>query len=247
MEKNNKAVIREIILVTDGQSNIGGDPVEAARQALRKNITVSTIGIIDQKEQQEKPFEEVINIADAGGGHYEYTYIDNLSQTIHTLSHKTVTSTIQDAVNKQLKELIGNDLNHMPPESRSKVLNYIDKYSDEIPICCCVLMDCSGSMASKIHSARNSILDLLDSFQNRKGKIDLAVVGFPGDQVDTCKVLHHFNDHFSEMERNLYQMKPKGGTPTATAINYAVKLIEEHMHRGNNNNGIMTLEEYVVG
>lgn len=239
-----RGMIKEIILVTDGQSNIGGNPVEAARKAFRKNITVSTIGIIDQKEQREEPFQEVVNIANAGGGHYEYTYIDNLSQTIHSISHKTVTSTIQEAVNKQLKELIGNDLNQMPPDSRSKILNYIDHYSDEVSLCCCILLDCSGSMSTKIQSARHAILDMLDSFKNRKGEIKLAVVAFPGEQVDTCKLLHHFDDELSQMERNLYQMKPKGGTPTATAIEYAIKLIEEYRRNEKSNDEMIPLDEY---
>ncbi|MBM7615967.1 vWA domain-containing protein [Alkaliphilus hydrothermalis] len=242
----NEATIKEIIVVTDGQSNIGGNPVEAARKAFRKGITVSTIGIIDQKEQREAPFQEVVNMAEAGGGHYEYTYIDNLSQTIHTLSHKTVTSTLQEAVNKQLKQLMGNELNQMPPESRSKLLNYIDKYSDEVGVCCCILLDCSGSMAHKIQSARHSILDLLDSFGNRKGRIDIAVVAFPGEQADTCRVLHHFNDDLNQMERNLHRMKPKGGTPTAVAIDYATKLIEDFYSVGRNKERITALEEYVV-
>ncbi|SCY99862.1 vWA domain-containing protein [Alkaliphilus peptidifermentans] len=229
--ENGIAMVKQIIVVTDGESNIGGDPVAAAKAAYNKNIIVSTIGIIDNKCQKEKPYEEVANIAAAGGGKYEYTYLEQLSHTIHSLSYKTVSNTIQEAVNKQLRELIGNDINQMPPESRSKILNYIDEYSDDVSVCCCILMDCSGSMGNKIHSARNSILDLMDSLKNRRGNLHLAVMGYPGIKGEECSVLYDFNDESEDMERSLYQMKPNGGTPTAAAINFSVKHMESFLKK----------------
>lgn len=238
-------MIRQIILVTDGQSNVGGDPVVAARNAFNKNITVNTIGIINQKDQREEPFEEIVNIAQNGGGNYEYTYIDNLSQTMQSITYKTVNQTLQSIVNKQLKQIIGEDLNNMPPTERSKILNYIDSFSEEIAIQCCILLDCSGSMASKIHAARHSILDLISSFKGRKGKVELAIITFPGDTPESCEVVHHFYDDNSELERSLYKVKPKGGTPTAYAINYAAELIEQFSKNRIQNKSENELEVYI--
>ncbi|KAB3532375.1 VWA domain-containing protein [Alkaliphilus pronyensis] len=235
--ENNITMVKQIIVVTDGESNLGGDPVAAAKRAHSKDITISTIGILNSNCQKEKPFEEVANIAKAGGGYYEYTYIEDLSQTLHSLSYKTVSNTIQEAVNKQLKELIGNDINQMPPESRSKILNYIDEYSDDVAVCCCVLLDCSGSMTNKIHSARNSILDLMDSLKNRRGKLFLAILAYPGVRGTDSSILFDFEDNTVDIERSLYQMKPNGGTPTAAAIDFTVDYMASFIAKMRNNMG----------
>ncbi|GAB6085591.1 vWA domain-containing protein [Alkaliphilus crotonatoxidans] len=223
-----EATIRQIVLVTDGESNMGGDPVLAARAALRQGITVNTVGIIAQNQQKEKPFEEIVNIAKAGGGLYEYSYIEALSQTIQSLSYQTVSSTLKETVNRQLKEIIGSDLSQMAPDSRSKILNYIDEYSEEITIYCCILLDCSGSMTTKIQAARHSIMDLVESFRGRRGTVHLAVVGFPGDGKASTIVLQNFGENPQQLERSLYRIKPGGATPTALAIERGIELIEEY-------------------
>lgn len=227
MEK--KESIKEIILVTDGESNMGGDPVAAARQARYQGITVNTVGIIDQKQQEEKPLEEIVNIANAGGGAYEYTYIEALPQTLQSLSHRTVTSTLQEVVNRQLQEILKADLTQLSPQARGKILNYIDTYSDEIEVYCCILLDCSGSMAPKIQAARHSILDMVESFKGRKGPVHLAVIGYPGEGATPSVVLQSFGDPPQQLERSLYRLKPGGGTPTALAIDRGVELIKTYL------------------
>ncbi len=78
--------IKQIILVTDGQSNVGGDPIEAAENAYKNGIIVNTIGIVEQKGTSEDALNEIMHIAKAGGGNYEYTYIDELFQTMQSLT-----------------------------------------------------------------------------------------------------------------------------------------------------------------
>lgn len=238
------ATIKQIILVTDGQSNAGGDPVEAAKEAFQKNIVVNTIGIMNQRDQREKFLEEIVNIALAGGGNYEYTYIDDLYQTMQSVTYKTVNQTLQSIVNKQLKEIVGEGLHNMSPAERSKILNYIDEFSEEIDIQCCILLDCSGSMASKIHVARHSIIDLLSSFKGRKGKVELAVIAFPAENTEICKIIHQFGDDERELERSLYKIKTKGSTPTASAIHYAIDLMEEYHKNIMEVEGTKELSEY---
>lgn len=240
-----EASIKQLIVVTDGQSNLGGNPVLAAKKAFSQNIIVNTIGIIDQKQQEEKPYDEIVNIACAGGGQYELSYIELLAQTIQSLSHKTVTSTLQDAVNKQLREIMGTDLVEMAPDSRSKILNYIDEYADEIMVYCCILLDCSGSMAPKIQAARRSIMDLLDSFNSRRGKVHIAVIGYPDEGGGGCRLLHNFGDDPQGLERSLYKIKPKGGTPTAAAIEYGIRLIKEYTTDQNQQEEIQALGEAI--
>ncbi|ABR50618.1 conserved hypothetical protein [Alkaliphilus metalliredigens QYMF] len=224
--KEQEAVIRQMILVTDGESNIGGDPISKAKEACQRGIVINTIGIVDGKMQRENPLDEVINIAKAGGGSYEFSYIDQLYETMQSLTYKTVNETLQSVVNKQLKVVLGHNLEEMAPFERSKILGHIDRFSEEVTIQCCLLMDCSGSMASKIHLARHSILDLIHSFQGRRGKVELAIVAFPGEGKEGYSVIHHFGEEDKNVKEKLYQMKPRGGTTTAIAIEEGIKLLE---------------------
>ncbi len=225
---NLEPMVKQIILVTDGESNTGGNPIEAAVRAKASNITVNTIGILSQRNQQESSFEEIVGIAQAGGGNYQLTYIDDLSRTIQSISYKTVSTTIQEAVGKQLQQILGKGLNEIPPEARSSILDYIDTYSDEVAVCCCLLLDCSGSMLSKIQAARHSIIDMLYSIKERSGSYKIALMGFSSEADGYCQLLHGFDDSAQQLERNLYKLQPKGTTPTAIAIDRAANLIEAY-------------------
>lgn len=239
--QDKNVVLKQIILVTDGQSNIGGNPIDSAKEAYNKNIIVNTVGILNKGEKNNNAYDEVTNIAKAGGGHCEYTHIEYLYQTMKSLTIKTVNMTIQEAVNKQLKEIMGQGLESIEPSSRGKLLNYIEEFSGEIEISCCILMDCSGSMIKKIDEARYSILELMESFKNRKGRVNLAVIAFPGTKQENYEVIHDFEDELGNLKRNLYETKARGGTPTAPAINKAISIIEEyHMEF---KEGIKELEE----
>jgi len=238
--------IKQIILVTDGQSNVGGDPVEAAAKAYKNGIIVNTIGIVDQKNSNEDALNEIVHIAKSGGGNYEYSYINELFQTMQSLTYKTVNQTLQDVVSKQLKAMIGQDINSMEPNSRSKILNYIDSFSDDVGVQCCILLDSSGSMANKIHIARHSILDLIHSFKGRKGKVDVAVIAFPGEDLHKCKVLHNFNDTPDKLERSLYDVNPKGGTPTALAIEEGIRLINRSNLVKFKDSEVIEVKEYII-
>ena len=46
-------VINQMILVTDGESNTGISPVEAAKISCEKGIKVSTIGIVDNMRKEK--------------------------------------------------------------------------------------------------------------------------------------------------------------------------------------------------
>ncbi|SDK87507.1 Ca-activated chloride channel family protein [Natronincola ferrireducens] len=229
---NKEVIIKQIIVITDGQSNVGGNPVEVARKAFKKNIIVNTIGIMNQNQQEEKPLEEIVNIAEAGGGIYEYTYIDELHQTMQSITYKTVNKTIQEAVNKQLKEIIHQDINDMNPAARSKILHYIDTFSEEVALQTCIVMDASGSMAPKILSARHSILDLMESLELRRGNCEIAVVIYPGEGGDYCQLISGFGETVEDFERKIAIIKAKGTTPTAPAIDYAIQLIEGYNRIG---------------
>lgn len=216
--------INQVIVVTDGRSNIGGDPIVAAREAARNNIVVSAIGIVDRSDVDESPIQEIQDIAANGGGEWELTYIENLSNTLHMLTQRTVNKTINTVVNKQLKEIIGSELDEIEPKNRNKFVDYIENLSDEIHIKCCILMDCSGSMKPKINKARESIIDLMNSLKARKGKSEISVIAFPGKSREMTNLINGFSDDVDFIKNEIYKMDTGGTTPTAPAIYSAIEL-----------------------
>jgi len=225
--------IKQIIVVTDGRSNVGGDPVAAAREAAANSITVSAIGIVDKSEADESPIEEIQKIAQGGKGEWELTYIENLSATLQMVTQRTVNKTLSTVVNKQLKEIIGAELDDIKPKKRNKFIEYMDNLSDEIYIKCCVLMDCSGSMKPKIHKARESIIDLMNSMNARKGRSEIAVIAFPGNGGDMTNIVNNFTSDIEYVKNQIYNMIPNGTTPTAPAIYKAIELFANRSPRSN--------------
>ncbi|QXM07237.1 vWA domain-containing protein [Crassaminicella indica] len=218
--------INQIILVTDGKSNIGGNPVTAAMEAKKENIVVNAIGIMDNGSCDEDALCEVEKIAQAGGGVWENTMIKNLGKTMHVLTQKTVNKTIETIVGKQLKKIVGADLFDIPPKVRSKVIDYMDQLEEEVAIKCCILMDCSASMKNKMSTARQSIIELMNSLNGRKGKSEVAVIAYPGENGECTALISDFTQDIQALKDRIFALKAGGTTPTAAAINKAVLLIK---------------------
>lgn len=227
-----KIELRQIILATDGESNVGVNPVDVAKEAYKKGITVSTIGIIEGKEK-ESPMVEAHNIAEAGGGICELTDIKDFSRTMEMVTQRSVYKTIEQAVNKELKNILGTKLNDTPPDTRNEIINIIDKYGEESILKCCVLIDCSGSMSKKINIAKNSVLNLLKVLKSRKGKAEIAVMGYSGDLEDSPNMLCDFTENIVELEKGLQKITIGGTTPTGPALNWAIKMIIKEKEKKN--------------
>lgn len=60
--------MKQILLITDGCSNVGASPVMAAAHALQEGITVNVAGVIDYGTIGELGSLEIAEIAKAGGG-----------------------------------------------------------------------------------------------------------------------------------------------------------------------------------
>lgn len=224
--------LKEIIVVTDGRSNIGGDPVEASRIAHREGIIVNSIGIIEDGGEED-PFVELEGIAKAGGGVCDIIPINRLDYSMQMITRNSTQMTLERAVSLQLKKATGYRINEMDPESRGRIIEYIKRVSDEIDIRCVVLLDCSGSMANKLGTAVSSIEELLISLNARKGFSQLGVVVFPGKTGREYQVVSGFTPDFSVLSKNLKGIKAGGGTPTYGGIMGAVELFaEEGLHSG---------------
>lgn len=215
--------LKEIIVVTDGRSNIGGNPIDAARIAHREGIIVNTIGIVGE-EGEESPFIELDGIARAGGGICDIVPLYKLGYSMQMVTRKSIQMSIERAVSSQLKEIVGYSLQEMEPQSRSKIIEYIKKVGEEVSLKCAILLDCSGSMSNKLDAAVDSIQELIISFKSRKGKSSLAVLAFPGDRGEECKVISGFTTDYSRAMDSLRYLKAKGGTPTYGGIIKAISL-----------------------
>lgn len=99
--------MKQILLITDGCSNVGASPVLAAAHALQDGIVVNVVGVLDYGTIGELGGLEIQEIAKAGGGIHRIVGTPQLAQTIQMMTRKTVVQTIQQAVNKEIQHILG--------------------------------------------------------------------------------------------------------------------------------------------
>jgi Ca-activated chloride channel family protein len=210
-----KGMIRQIILVTDGHSNIGGNPVPAAKEAAEKGIIVNAIGIINPGSSG---IEEVKAVAAAGEGEYQLVQIENLASSMVMVTLRSIQATLEQVVSRQLKELVGSEMKDIPPSERGKFVDMIERIQDEIDLKCLILLDTSGSMAGKLETAKESVLSLFKSLEVRKGRNIIGIMAFPGSGGSASAVISPFTDNIRALEKELSRLKAAGGTPTSLAL-----------------------------
>jgi Ca-activated chloride channel family protein len=172
----------------------------------------------DLGQPDEKDIEEVEEIARAGGGLCEYSHMENLAMTMQDLTHKTAQRTIEQIVSRQLRSIIGENIEDMEPRSRLKIVDFIEKYGDNINLKCIILLDTSGSMKYKLDIAAKSVTELLENLQGRPGSSNIAVITYPGTEGGNCSVICDFTSDTSILRKKLAAIKAGGGTPTGPAI-----------------------------
>lgn len=214
---------KQIILVTDGESNEGVDPVIVSKEAKNKQITINTIGITNS--ESEESISEIKEIAEFSGGVYEYTNINSLDTAMSMVSMKSVYNTLEETVSKELKNIVGSELEEIHPSSRKKIIDLIDKLGDNSDIKCSVVIDCSSSMKRKIDIAKSSALNLLRVLNSRNGKTEISVIAYPFEG-ESYKVLCDFTDNIIDLEKGLQRIKIGGRTPTGSALKGAISSLE---------------------
>lgn len=221
-------MLKQIILISDGQSNVGLDPAEVAEVAFNKGIKVNTIGIIDSRKNKT-PIFELEDIAERGGGICELTDLSSLSETLSRVTIKSVYETIEEVVNYELREMIDGDIKDMPPTKRHKFMNMIDKIGNEVSLKCLIVLDVSGSMKEKIKVAKKSIFELLMFLEERSGENQIGVMVFPGKD-GYYELLCDFTIDIDELRKEIEIIEIGGTTPTGPAIEGAIKLFTEEEH-----------------
>ncbi|CAM3099161.1 vWA domain-containing protein [Paenibacillus sediminis] len=227
--------MKQILLITDGCSNVGVSPVLAAAHALKEGITVNVVGVIDYGTIGELGSIEIAEIAKAGGGISRVVGTPQLAQTMQMMTRKTVVQTIQHAVHKELTHILGDgSLEDLPPHQRAQVVEVVDELSETSPLQVALLIDASASMKPKLRSVEDAARDLMLSLQARQGTSQLAVFHYPGRHSGEEAVLDlDWTEDISRIHSLFGRIQMKGATPTGPAI---FKVIDFYQYGTLNNN-----------
>lgn len=241
-------MMKQIILITDGCSNVGIDPVVAAAQAQQEGIVVHVIGVIDQGEIGELGATEIAEIARAGGGMSRIVNSVQLSQTVQMMTRKTVTGTIQQVVEQELKAILGGGgtLAELPPTQRGRVVQAVEDWSENVSLRVALLVDASGSMKPKLAAVQEAVHDLMASLRARTGDSELAVFRFPGIRGEDCQLELGWTNELAKVRNMFYKINMRGTTPTGPALLEAIRYVADKPGASPGEGKDGCLGEYIV-
>jgi Ca-activated chloride channel family protein len=217
-------MIRQIILITDGCSNVGIEPAVAASHAFAENIVVNVIGVIDRGEIGQRGAMEIEEIARAGGGMSRIVLPSQLSQTVQMMTRKTVAQTIQQVVHKELESIVGHSsIQELPPEEREQVVQVMEDLSEKTSLRVALLIDASASMKPKMAEVEEAVRDLQLSLQAREGDSEISVFHFPGNKDKEIEMDAGWTRELDKLPSLFYKLNMKGTTPTGPAILHVVR------------------------
>lgn len=221
--------IRQILLITDGFSNQGEDPIAMAALAREDGITVNVIGVMEQDRIDEKGIREIEQIALSGGGVSQIVYAQQLSQTVQMVTRKALTQTIQGVVNKELQQILGKaqTLEDLPPEKRGEVMEVVDELGETVELEVLILVDTSASMKQKLPTVKEALLDLSLSLNARSGNNYYSMLVFPGKKNNVEKVLD-WTPNLQSLTKVFSQLTTGGITPTGPAIRTALSSFHQN-------------------
>lgn len=224
----NKGTIKQILLITDGCSNQGEDPIAMAALAREEGITVNVIGVMEEDTIDEKGMQEIEGIAMSGGGVSQVVYAQQLSQTVQMVTRKGMTQTLQGVVNKELKQILGSNtsMEDLPPEKRGEVMEVVDELGETVELEVLVLVDTSASMKNKLPTVKEALLDLSISLNARIGDNRFSVFVFPGKRKEVEKILD-WTPRLESLSSVFPKLTSGGITPTGPAIREALSHFEK--------------------
>lgn len=221
--------LKQILLLTDGCSNHGEDPIAVAALARNQGVTVNVIGVLDDR-QNGKPqgLEEVEAIAEAGGGVSQIVYQKSLSQTVQMVTRQAMTQTIQGVVNKELQQILGKDqsIDELPPDKRGEVVEVVEDLGEACDLEVLVLVDTSASMHHKLPTVKDALYDLSLSLNARTGTNQFSVYAFP-DAKRTTKKIIDWTPELGAIHGVFSKLGSGGLTPTGPALKEALYAFTE--------------------
>lgn len=215
--------VRQILLITDGCSNQGEDPVAMAALAKEEGITVNVIGVMKHDVIDERGMNEIESIASSGGGVSQIVYATQLSQTVQMVTRKAMTQSIQGVVNKELQQILGRSqtIEDLPPEKRGEVVEIVDELGETVELDVLILVDTSASMKDKLPTVKEALIDLSLSLNARTGENQFSVLVFPGKRNDVEKLLD-WTPNLRSLNSVFSKLSPGGITPTGPALKAAI-------------------------
>jgi len=239
----NHLTFNQITLLTDGLSNNGISPIEAARKALEQNIIINVIGIMSKENIEDNGMAEVEAIAGAGGGLFQIITAEQIAKTVQMVTKQAINRTLQQVVHSELTEILGSkDITMLSPEKRLKVTKVINDMAEHGDLNVLLLIDQSASMLSKMGKVKEAILDFQLSLHARAGESNFAVATFPG-KYDYIDIKIPWTNEIKNLDSLLYNLNPTGNTPTGPAIKVSTQYFIGQL---NLRRKYGVLDEYIV-
>ncbi|WP_416148129.1 hypothetical protein ACM26V_18070 [Salipaludibacillus sp. HK11] len=239
-----RATIRQILLITDGCSNAGEDPIAMSALAKEDGLSVNVIGIMDEGDEDERGMTEVEHIARTGGGMSEIVYARQLSQTVQMVTKKAMTQTIHGVVNREIQQILGTkqEIEDLEPEKREELTEVVDELGETASLDILILVDTSASMKNKIPRVQEALLDLSISLRSRSGDNHFCLYSFPGKRKQVEKILS-WTPELDSLKGAFKKMSSSGVTPTGPAIMEAIKVYSKRMKKGSTSDERADIEE----
>lgn len=219
-------MLKQIILITDGCSNTGLNPVVAAAHAANAGVTVNVVGIVEQGEIGRAGVAEAEAIAQAGNGLCRIVSLRELAQTVQMMTRKTVAQTIRQVVEKELKKTFAvESVEHLSPVKRAHVVKVMDDLGEQSALRVCLLIDTSASMKPKLESIEEAVHDLSLSLEAREGRSEISVLHYPDGGERATGISIPWTDTPSDIRRIFHRLTMQGVTPTGPALMDALQYI----------------------
>ncbi|MBB5174893.1 vWA domain-containing protein [Texcoconibacillus texcoconensis] len=227
-----RGTLRQILLLTDGCSNTGEDPIAMAALAKEEGITINVIGVIEQGQMSEQGIQEVEGIAMAGGGVSQIVYTQQLSQTVQMVTRKGMTQTIQGVVSKELEGILGKEtsMEDLEPEKRGQVTEVVDELGETMDLDILILVDTSASMKSKLPMVQEALTDLSVSLNARTGDNQFSVYSFPAKRKSIERRLN-WTPKLETLTGVFDKLSSGGVTPTGPALQEALNAFRKRMKK----------------
>lgn len=220
-----KGKLRQILLITDGCSNHGENPVDSASRAFKAGVTVNVIGILEDFQTEESSgLSEIERIAEAGGGISQLVYQEDLSQTVQSVTRQAMSQTLQGFVNKELSNIFGakHTLAEIEPEKRSEVMEVVEDLGETSDLDVLILLDTSASMTNKLETVKGALIDLTVNLHARAGANNFSVHQFPKGKA-VVGMVHDWSPELASISDIFPKLVSGGITPTGPAIKAVIR------------------------
>ena len=185
---------------------------------------MNVIGVLHADQSELDPeFQEIEQIARAGGGVSQVVYKENLSQTVQAVTKQAMSQTLQGFVHQELKHIFGTEreLVDIEPEKRGEVMEVVEDLGEACELDVFVLVDTSASMRDKLLTVKEALLDLSMNLDARSGRNHFAIYQFPYKR-ETIGVIHDWAERLAEVSVIFPKLVSSGMTPSGPAIMEAI-------------------------